>query len=153
PAPFGIDEENLDSALDFVLEQPELVFAGIHLFTGTQILDAHTLVRQYEHGLNVARRIVKRTGAALRIIDFGGGLGVPYFAHEQDLDLVVLQKGLADLFAQVTGDPLFAATRFLVEPGRFLVSEAGIYVARITDIKVSRGKKFVILDGGMNHHL
>jgi diaminopimelate decarboxylase len=40
-----------------------------------------------------------------------------------------------------------------VEPGRFLVGEAGIYLTRVLDVKVSRGKKFVIVDGGMNHHL
>jgi len=53
----------------------------------------------------------------------------------------------------VRGEPLFFGTRFMLEPGRYLVGEAGIYVARVTDIKISRGKKFLILDGGMNHHL
>jgi diaminopimelate decarboxylase len=47
----------------------------------------------------------------------------------------------------------FALTRFMIEPGRFLVGEAGLYVARVNDIKTSRGKKYLILDGGMNHHL
>jgi diaminopimelate decarboxylase len=64
-----------------------------------------------------------------------------------------LRAALSDLINEVESDPLFAGTRFIVEPGRYLVAEAGIYVARINDIKVSRGKKFVIVDGGMNHHL
>lgn len=64
-----------------------------------------------------------------------------------------LRKGLAVLMAEIKDELLFAGTQFIVEPGRYLVGEAGIYVTRINDIKISRGKKFLILDGGMNHHL
>jgi diaminopimelate decarboxylase len=153
PAPFGVDEETLDSVLDMVLGDTALKFHGIHLFAGTQILDAATLVNQYRHGLEVARHVAKHSGGPLHTVDFGGGLGIPYFAHERELDLEQLHSGLASLFAQVEAETIFEGTQFLVEPGRFLVGEAGIYVARVNDIKVSRGKKFLILDGGMNHHL
>lgn len=153
PAPFGVDEEALDSVLDVVLGDSALKFRGIHLFAGTQILDAATLVNQYRHGLEVARHAATHSGGPLHTIDFGGGLGIPYFAHEKELDLEQLHSGLASLFAQVEAETIFDGTQFMVEPGRFLVGEAGIYVARVNDIKVSRGKKFLILDGGMNHHL
>jgi diaminopimelate decarboxylase len=153
PAPFGVDEETLDSVLDVVLGDSALNFRGIHLFVGTQILDATTLVNQYRHGLEVARHAAKHSGGPLHTVDFGGGLGIPYFAHEKELDLEQLRSGIASLFAQVEAETIFEGTQFLVEPGRFLVGEAGIYVARVNDIKVSRGKKFLILDGGMNHHL
>jgi len=153
PAPFGVDEEILDQVLDSVLEEPELDLCGIHLFTGTQILDAAVLQNQYRHGLDVARRVVKRLGRPLRTLDFGGGLGIPYFAHELELNLECLQELLAKLFAEIDDEPAFKETQFLVEPGRFLAGEAGIYLTRIRDIKTSRGKKFLIVDGGMNHHL
>jgi diaminopimelate decarboxylase len=153
PAPFGMDEEILDEVLDAVLALPELDMGGIHLFTGTQILDAATLQNQYRHGLELARRVVKRLGRPLRTLDFGGGLGIPYFAHEQELDLDCLQSGLATLFGEVRNDACFEGTQFLVEPGRFLTGEAGVYLTRISDVKHSRGKKFLIVDGGMNHHL
>lgn len=152
-APFGVDEEMLDQVLDCVLEEPELDLCGIHLFTGTQILDAAVLQNQYRHGLELARRVVRRLGRPLRTLDFGGGLGIPYFAHEHELNLECLQDLLEKLFAEIDGEPAFEGTHFLVEPGRFLVGEAGIYLARIRDIKTSRGKKFLIVDGGMNHHL
>jgi diaminopimelate decarboxylase len=80
-------------------------------------------------------------------------MGIPYFPHEQELNLASLREGLVNLCAEVDAEPAFVGTRFLVEPGRFLAGEAGIYVVRISDIKVSRGKKFLIVDGGMNHHL
>jgi diaminopimelate decarboxylase len=153
PAPFGMDEELLDQVLDAVLAMPQLQLSGIHLFTGTQILDASILINQYRHGLELARRVVARLGSPLKTIDFGGGLGIPYFSHEQELNLCAVREGLSLLCSEVESDPVFSGTRFLVEPGRFLAGEAGVYVARVNDIKVSRGKKFLILDGGMNHHL
>jgi diaminopimelate decarboxylase len=153
PAPFGIDEEMLGEALDAVLADNTLDFVGLHLFLGTQILDANVLIAQYRHGLAVARTAAIRAGRPLLRLDFGGGLGIPYFANEKELDLEQVRIGLAGLFAEITSDDLFRGTQFLIEPGRFLVGEAGIYFARVNDIKVSRGRKFLILDGGMNHHL
>jgi diaminopimelate decarboxylase len=153
PAAFGVDEEILDEMVDAILADSALCFRGIHVFAGTQILEADTLVNQYRHGLAIARRAAHKAGGPLHTLDFGGGLGIPYFAHERELDLDKVRTGLTALFAQMESDPDFAGTHFLVEPGRFLVGESGIYLARINDIKVSRGKKFLILDGGMNHHL
>ena len=153
PAPFGVDEEILDEMVDAILADSALSFHGIHLFAGTQILEAETLVGQYRHGLAIARRAAHKAGTPLHTLDFGGGLGIPYFSHEKELDLKKVRTGLAALFAQIESDPDFCGTQFLVEPGRFLVGESGIYLARINDIKVSRGRKFLILDGGMNHHL
>ncbi len=153
PAPFGVDEESLEGVLDRLLAEDSLSFRGVHLFTGTQILDHNILLGQYRKGIEIARRAAVRLGGPLATVDFGGGLGIPYFAHEQELDMEGLRKGLAALMAEIKGDPLLTPTQFLVEPGRYLVGEAGIYVSRVIDIKVSRGKKFLILDGGMNHHL
>ncbi len=153
PAAFGVDEEALDTVLDPLLGSDAVEFRGMHIYIGTQILDHATLVSQYAHGLEIARRIAKRIGHPLGTLDFGGGLGVPYFSSEHELDGVALRAGLANLFAPVEKDPDFAGTKFMVEPGRYLVGEAGVYVTRVTDIKVSRGKKFLICDGGMHHHL
>jgi diaminopimelate decarboxylase len=153
PAPFGIDEENLDVVLDRLSALEGLVFSGIHIFTGTQILDYQILVNQYRKGLEITRRVAARLGGALQTLDFGGGLGIPYFAHEQPLDTQKLRQGLDALLKSFQNDRLLSGTRFVVEPGRFLVGDAGVYVARVIDIKTSRGKKFLILDGGMHHHL
>jgi diaminopimelate decarboxylase len=153
PAAFGVDEEALDTVLDPLLASDAVEFRGMHIYIGTQILDHAILVSQYAHGLDVARRIVKRIGHPLATLDFGGGLGIPYFSNEHELDTVALREGLAKLFASIEKDADFAGTKFMVEPGRYLVGEAGVYVARITDIKISRGKKFLICDGGMHHHL
>ena len=152
-APFGLDEENLDSVLDSLLSDSSIEVCGVHLFIGTQILDYAILVSQYRKGIEIAKRIATRLRRPLRTVDFGGGLGIPYFSNEQQLNMEKLCDAFAALRADLKNEPMFAGTRFIVEPGRFLVGEAGIYVARINDIKISRGKKFLIIDGGMNHHL
>ena len=152
-APFGIDEEKLDETLEYLLSQPTFEFRGIHLFTGTQILDHTVLLSQYRRGLDIARRVTTRTQTPLNTVDFGGGLGIRYFDSDLELDMAGLAEGLETMMTEVREDSSFSGTRFVVEPGRFLVGEAGVYVARVNDIKVSRGKKFLILDGGMNHHL
>jgi diaminopimelate decarboxylase len=153
PAAFGMDEEGLDEAIDRLLSLTALDLRGIHLFTGTQILDFQILISQYGKGLEIARRVASRLNRPLHTLDFGGGLGIPYFPHEQELDTLKWKEALEILLKTVRSDQLFAGTQFLVEPGRYLVGEAGIYVTRVNDIKVSRGKKFLIVDGGMNHHL
>ena len=153
PAPFGVDEEQLDAVLDRITSDRNLQFHGVHLFTGTQILDDAVLVAQYRKGVQLAKRAGARTSQPVRTLDFGGGLGVPYFQHEQPLNLERLRDGLAVLSREIEDDPAVRETTMMVEPGRFLVSEGGIYVAQVNDVKVSRGKKYLILDGGMNHHL
>ena len=153
PAPFGIDEECLDSIVAEILNDPHLVFRGIHLFTGTQILDHSILIMQYRKAIEIAQRITSTFHCPIRTIDFGGGLGIPYFAGDKPLDLAQLHYELGRLSTEIQSDPVLRGVEFMVEPGRFLVGEAGIYVARINDIKISRGKKFLIVNGGMNHHL
>jgi len=153
PAPFGVDEERLDEILDLVLSEPALDVQGIHLYAGTQILDDRILVAQYRRGVEIAGRVADRMKRPLGVLDFGGGLGIPYFAAEAPLALGPLAEGLEGLMRELRADARFRGTRFVIEPGRFLVGEAGVYIARVNDVKVSRGKTFVVADGGMNHHL
>ena len=153
PAPFGIDEERLEQVLGSVLSNPSIEFRGIHLFVGTQILDTTVLLSQYRKALEIARWAVQLAGRPLATLDFGGGFGIPYFSDEQELDLELLEIGLDRLMQEIRCDRAFQGTQFVVEPGRYLVGECGIYIARVNDIKVSRGKKYLILDGGMHHHL
>ena len=152
-SPFGVDEEQMDPLLQRIARDPVLEFCGIHLFSGTQVLDSSVLLTQYQNGLEIARHAAMVVDTPIRTLDFGGGLGIPYFPGDAELDLAQVREGLRQVVASITGEPCFTPTKFIVEPGRFLVGECGVYVARINDIKISRGKKYLILDGGMNHHL
>ena len=153
PSPFGIDEELLDRVLARIIKDRNLEFCGIHLFIGTQILDYRVLLSQYNKGIEIAQQVAQKIQQPIKTLDFGGGLGIPYFSKDKNLEMDLLQQGLSRLMTQVTAEPLLEDTQFIVEPGRFLVGESGIYIAQINDVKVSRGKKFAITDGGLHHHL
>jgi diaminopimelate decarboxylase len=153
PAPFGIDEEQLEGALERIANDRRLEFRGIHLYVGTQILDHDLLLAQYRKAVQIARRAATQMRSPIRTLDFGGGLGIPYFAGESELNLARFGEGLRELMVEIENEGVFRETNFMVEPGRFLVGAAGVYVARINDIKRSCGRKYLILDGGMNHHL
>lgn len=153
PAAFGFDEEELSTIVRRVLEQDHLMLSGVHLFAGTQILDARVLLAQWAHAISLAGRVTELTGQPLKTIDFGGGLGVPYHASETPLDLEALRAGLPALRGHIAQFPLLATTRLLVEPGRFLTAEGGVYLATVRAQKLSRGTRFIITDGGMHHHL
>ena len=152
-APFGVDEEEAEAVVLPIVKDPHLKFCGLHFFSGTQILDHNVLLAQYRKALAVSKRIAETASCALETIDFGGGWGVPYFAGDPALNLSALKDALHRLVVETNEEPSLAGSRFIVEPGRFLIADAGLYVARVSDIKVSRGKKYLILDGGMNHHL
>jgi diaminopimelate decarboxylase len=153
PAPFGVDEEQLDVVLAQLVELDGIEFRGLHFYLGTQILDYQILARQYRHALGIVRRVAGKLSRSLETVDFGGGLGIPYFPGERALDMDKLGHELAVLIREIEHDRVFGGTRFVVEPGRYLVGEAGVYVTRVNDVKSSRGKKYIIVDGGLNHHL
>ena len=153
PAPFGFDEEIIGDVVSKVLSAPGLDLRGVHLFAGTQILDQAVLLAQWQHGIDVAGRVAAIAGQALKTVDLGGGLGIPYFSGDDQLDLAELSAGLPALRQKLKSNPLLAEARLVVEPGRFLAGPAGIYVAAVNAVKTSRGTRFLITDGGMHHHL
>lgn len=153
PSQFGFDEEQLADAVAAVRAMPALQLKGVHLFAGTQNLDADVLLAQWRHALELAERVGKMTGIPLATVDLGGGLGIPYFPSDQPIDLARLQEGAKALFDQIAGNRFLADARIILEPGRFLAGPAGIYLCRVRSVKESRGTTFVILDGGMHHHL
>ena len=103
--------------------------------------------------MRTARRLALAAGTTVRLVDAGGGLGIPYEAHEESLDLVGFGAGLARITAGWAADPLLRDARLLLEPGRFLVGPAGAYLARVVDRKTVDGSVVVILDGGVHHVL
>lgn len=153
PSPFGFDEEDLDVVLDALGKWPILQLSGIHLFTGTQILDPDVLYAQWAHALGLAQRFADRSGRVATSIDLGGGLGIPYFSGEARLDLQRLKSRVSTLSQLVRSDVRLCKARVVVEPGRYLIGPAGVYVVRVRSVKMSRGSRFLVTDGGMHHHL
>jgi len=153
PTAFGFEEESLPEVVRTLGQHARLRLKGVHLYTGTQILDAGVLLGHWRRAIEIARRTAELAGTSVATIDLGGGLGIPYFAHEKELDLELLGSGAKQLIAESRLDPRMQKAQFVVEPGRFLVGPGGVYVARVRSVKNCRGTTFVVLDGGMNHNL
>lgn len=153
PTAFGFDEEEIETAIKAITSASNIDLVGIHVYGGTQILDAEALLGQWRHAIALAGRVARMTGKPLTTIDLGGGLGIPYYAGDKPLDLDAVAAAVPDLAGLQKADPLIADAHVIVEPGRFLVGEAGLYVCEINAVKQSRGTRFLVMDGGMNHHL
>jgi diaminopimelate decarboxylase len=87
----------------------------------------------------------------VRSLNIGGGFGIPYFPGEQPLDLAPIGAALAARIGALARE--LPQARLVIELGRYLVGEAGLYVCRVIDRKVSRGRVFLVTDGGLHHHL
>ncbi|MBU4424156.1 MAG: pyridoxal-dependent decarboxylase, exosortase A system-associated [Gammaproteobacteria bacterium] len=150
PKPFGIDAEQVPALLRG-MAQHGLTFEGFHVYPGSQNLRGEVIAESLRRSLDLVLRLAHDAPAPVRHVNLGGGWGIPYFPGEQALDLAPV----ADALAQVQSDLARAqpAARLVLELGRYLVGEAGIYVARVIDRKVSRGQVFLVTDGGMHHHL
>ncbi|WP_300449985.1 pyridoxal-dependent decarboxylase, exosortase A system-associated [Accumulibacter sp.] len=147
---FGVDAEQVPELLA-AIRHHGLTFEGFHLFAGSQNLKPEAIVEAQSKSFELALRLARSAPSAVRFLNLGGGFGIPYFPGEQRLDLQPIGENLA-LLAQRAVHELPEA-ELVVELGRYLVGEAGIYVARIVDRKVSRGQIFLVTDGGLHHHL
>jgi len=150
---FGMDAADLLASARLAADSPHLELLGLHAFGASNVLDATALVGHVAATVATARRMAQAVGTSLRLVDAGGGLGIPYEAHQESLDLVRLGAGLHEITAGWATDPLLRAARLLLEPGRFLVGPAGAYLARVVDRKTVDGSVVVILDGGVHHLL
>jgi diaminopimelate decarboxylase len=150
PKQFGVDVEAMPELLAAVA-RAGLAFEGFHLFAGSQNLRPESICEAQQKSYALAVRLAQDAPAPVRFLNLGGGFGIPYFPGEQRLDLRPIGDNLAALAQQARTELPEAA--FVIELGRYLVGEAGIYVARVIDRKVSRGQVFLVTDGGLHHHL
>ena len=126
---------------------------GLHAFGASNLRDAEQLVGHVAELVEIARQVAAETGTKLRLVDAGGGLGIPYADGETPLDLGRLGRRLGELRARWDGDHTLDDVQVVLEPGRFLVGPAGVYVARVVDVKGPDSSPVAILDGGINHVL
>ena len=150
PKPFGIDADQVPAVLARIAGEG-LAFEGFHLYAGSQNLRAHSICDAQNQSYELALRLAAHAPSPVRVLNLGGGFGIPYFPGEQPLDLAPIGANLHALADRARVD--FPHAQIVIELGRYLVGEAGIYVARVLDRKVSRGHVFLVTDGGLHHHL
>lgn len=150
PKPFGVDAERVPAMLKRIGEL-DLNFQGFHIFSGSQNLKAEALIEAQTNTFHLARQLADSAPSPVRWLNIGGGFGIPYFPGEQHLDLNPVTDNLNGLLSQYRPD--FPDTEIVIELGRYLVGEAGVYVCEVVDVKSSRGTTYAITNGGLHHHL
>ncbi len=150
---FGMDAGDLAAAARQAVDSAHLELLGLHAFGASNVLDAGALLEHVAATVRAARRLALSVGTSLRLVDAGGGLGIPYEPHEAALDLVRLGAGLTEIARDWAADPVLSEARLLLEPGRFLVAQSGAYLSRVVDRKTVNGRAVAILDGGVHHVL
>ena len=150
PKQFGVDAERVPDMLAR-LGALDLDFQGFHIFSGSQNLRAEAIGEAQQKTIELAAKLAVDAPAPVRLLNIGGGLGIPYFPGERPLDLAAVGANLAKLLDGL--ERRLPQAKVVIELGRYLVGEAGIYVCRVIDRKISRGHVFLVTDGGLHHHL
>lgn len=147
---FGIDAERVPALTRRIVEAGA-DWRGFHIFAGSQALDAAAIIETQAQTLKLAARLAEESGTHLPRCNLGGGFGIPYFPGDVPLDIEAIGAALDAEFSRLPDH--LAETRFCIELGRYLVGEAGVYLTRIVDRKISHGEVFLIVDGGLHHQL
>ena len=150
PKQFGVDAEQVPALLSR-LGALALDFQGFHIFSGSQNLSVEAIIETHKKTFDLAMALAAYAPAPVRLLNIGGGFGIPYFPGDLPLDLEPIGEHLAQALPRVRARLPEAA--IVLELGRYLVGEAGIYVCRVIDRKISRGQVFLITDGGLHQHL
>lgn len=141
---FGIDVAQLEEAKT-IAERYHLTIMGVHQHIGSNILDEAILIEAMRALLVTAAKLPH-----LEFVDFGGGLGIPYRPDDRRLNIRLFGERASALFADFChryGKEL----TMVLEPGRYLVAEAGTLLATVTDVKRPPHRTFVGIDSGFNH--
>lgn len=151
PQQFGIDVEQVPDLLK-TLRVADLDLLGFHVFAGSQNLHADILCEALTRNVALLMRLADQSPWPVRYLNLGGGFGIPYSEKDQPLDLVPVGATLKEL---IEGEirPQLPDARVTIELGRYIVGESGVYVTRVVDRKVSRGRTYLVVDGGMHHQL
>lgn len=150
PKQFGIDAERVPEVSRRIAALP-LEFRGFHIFSGSQNLRSESIVEAQQKTLTLAIELAQSAPAPVRMLNIGGGLGIPYFPGEKTLDLSAIASNLSTLVERSRRE--LPGVELAMELGRYFVGEAGVYVCQVIDRKVSRGHPFLITNGGLHHHL
>lgn len=150
PKQFGVDSEAVPELLHEI-GRLRLGFEGFHIYSGSQNLRAESICDSQRKVFDLAVELARHAPSPVTTLNLGGGFGIPYFPGDQPLDLAPIGANLCTLVAEAATK--LPKAKLVVELGRYIVAEAGVYVCRVVDRKISRGHVFLVTDGGLHHHL
>jgi diaminopimelate decarboxylase len=145
---FGIDKDEFSSlARSWKTKFPQLSFAGIHLFHGSQNLNLKALQASLMQTADLIANIDVPNKP--KIINIGGGLGIPYAPKDQPLDVSQLKNSYTRVVTEIKSR--FGDVKICTELGRFISGPAGLYVCRVLDKKFTAGNAFIVTNSGLHH--
>ena len=147
---FGIDEDQIPEMLK-KLHQNQIQLNGFHIYSGSQNLNEQALIESHKHIFQLIDNLITAHQLQIQQLNIGGGFGIPYFKGEETLNTKPIADNLDQLISEMTEK--HGKIEYILELGRYLVGEAGYYVTKVVDIKTSKNKKIIIVDGGLHHHL
>lgn len=147
---FGADASWIASRPELFCGVPRAPLTGLHFYAGTNLIDEDALVRQFEVSIRLAAQLSTVLPGITRV-NLGGGFGTPYARAGRRPFFAELAGRLAGLLDEHLPGWHAGAPRIAFESGRYLVGDAGTLVARIVDVKTSKGRRFVVLDAGVHH--
>lgn len=146
-AKFGIIERDVLNAYELAKNNGVKRF-GIHMMTGSNILDENYFVEITEKLMDIAGMVSKKLDIVFELVDIGGGFGIPYH-DEKELNVDSLGKKVCEKFKEKLEQYDLGEPYLVVEPGRYLVCDAGVLLTKVHSIK-NGYKKFIGVDAGMN---
>ena len=149
-AAFGVDAERVAPLVRDLIDAGA-DWQGFHIFAGSQALDSEAIAATQAATVELAGRLATEVGTVPPLVNLGGGFGIPYFANDASVDVTLVGTRLGQVLARRAQS--LKDTRFVVELGRWLVGECGVYLTRVIDRKESRGERFLVTDGGLHHQL
>jgi len=147
---FGVDAERVPTLVKRIITSGA-EYRGFHIYAGSQALNADAIIHMQTQTIALVAELTEAIGVAPPHVNLGGGFGIPYFSGDRPVDIVAVGEALGLAFDALP--PSLSDTHFCIELGRYLVGEAGVYLTRIVDRKVSHGEVFLITDGGLHHQL
>lgn len=147
---FGVDHDRVPALVRRIVDAGA-EWRGLHVYAGSQSLSAEAVIEMQRATVALAGEIAAEVGVTPSEVNLGGGFGIPYFNGDKPLDIEAVGAALAATLA--ARPAILRDTRFVIELGRWLVGECGVYLTRVVDRKVSRGKAFLVVDGGLHHML
>jgi diaminopimelate decarboxylase len=148
--PFGVDADRAPALVRYIIDSGA-EWRGFHIYAGSQALQADAIIAMQAQTIELAAELASAVGVSPPHINLGGGFGIPYFPGDEPVDLNAVGEALGDVFSKLPS--ILTETKFCIELGRYLVGEAGVYICRIVDKKISHDEIFLVTDGGLHHQL
>ena len=146
---FGIWEDDIVKAYRYAKNAGVKRF-GMQMHIGSGILTIDPFLLAAEKMLSMAHRVRKELDVKFDFIDLGGGIGVPYKPEEKPLDIDLYAEKLLKLYIERVNEYDLGEPWFCIEPGRYIVCDAGILLTLVNTVKTTPFKKFVGVDAGFN---